>query len=329
MVIPLRPVTGQSNVTLLLDAHDPVKRGGTGQAIDWTAAAHVAAWRPILLAGGLAPENVVAAITRVRPFGIDVSSGVEDAPGIKNHGRLRGALQGHSCHRHRQLRDRQQGAILTRAAISASSAGVSFPKRSSSQSKSSNAPISRHVMIRTFRRELARLLTHYVGRPTPVYEAARLTQAAGGATIFLKREDLTHTGAHKINNALGQAMLAQRMGKRRDRRGNRSGPARRGDGHGLCAARTALPCLHGRRGHGSSGAQRLSDAPAGRGGGPCRRRQPNAEGRDQRSDARLGDQCGRHLLPARIGARPPSVPADGSGVSIRHRPRSARADSSS
>jgi len=63
--------------------------------------------------------------------------------------------------------------------------------------------------------ELERLLKQYVGRPTPVYPATRLTQAAGGAQIFLKREDLTHTGAHKINNALGQALLAVRMGKRR------------------------------------------------------------------------------------------------------------------
>jgi tryptophan synthase beta chain len=66
-----------------------------------------------------------------------------------------------------------------------------------------------------FQRELDRWLKHYVGRPTPVYEASRLTQSAGGATMFLKREDLTHTGAHKINNALGQALLAQRMGKQR------------------------------------------------------------------------------------------------------------------
>src|SRR5205814_6180339 len=55
----------------------------------------------------------------------------------------------------------------------------------------------------------------YVGRPTPVSEATRLSAASGGARIFLKREDLTHTGAHKINNALGQALLAVRMGKRR------------------------------------------------------------------------------------------------------------------
>src|SRR5438094_4836528 len=66
-----------------------------------------------------------------------------------------------------------------------------------------------------FHAELDRLLKHYVGRPTPISEAARLTAAFGGARIFLKREDLTHTGAHKINNALGQALLAVRMGKRR------------------------------------------------------------------------------------------------------------------
>ena len=60
-----------------------------------------------------------------------------------------------------------------------------------------------------------KLLREYVGRPTPLYFAQNLTRHAGGARIFLKREDLAHTGAHKINNALGQALLARRMGKRR------------------------------------------------------------------------------------------------------------------
>jgi tryptophan synthase beta chain len=67
----------------------------------------------------------------------------------------------------------------------------------------------------SFEAELSRLLAHYVGRPTPLWESRRLAEAAGGARIFLKREDLTHTGAHKINNALGQALLAKRMGKTR------------------------------------------------------------------------------------------------------------------
>ncbi len=66
-----------------------------------------------------------------------------------------------------------------------------------------------------FQRELAALLRHYVGRPSPLYFAKRLTEACGGARIFLKREDLNHTGAHKINNALGQALLTRRMGKQR------------------------------------------------------------------------------------------------------------------
>jgi tryptophan synthase beta chain len=62
---------------------------------------------------------------------------------------------------------------------------------------------------------LADLLRNYVGRPTPLFEATRLATSLGGARVFLKREDLAHTGAHKINNALGQALLAKRMGKRR------------------------------------------------------------------------------------------------------------------
>ncbi len=66
-----------------------------------------------------------------------------------------------------------------------------------------------------FQARLGDLLRTYVGRPTPISYAARLTEYAGGARIFLKREDLAHSGAHKINNALGQALLAQRMGKRR------------------------------------------------------------------------------------------------------------------
>jgi tryptophan synthase beta chain len=67
----------------------------------------------------------------------------------------------------------------------------------------------------TFQQRLAQLQQSYTGRPTPISYAARLTEHLGGARIYLKREDLAHTGAHKINNALGQALLAQRMGKQR------------------------------------------------------------------------------------------------------------------
>lgn len=80
-------------VTILLDAHDPERRGGTGRAVDWERAAEAAAARRIVLAGGLAPHNVAGAVARVRPFAIDVSSGVEAAPGVKDHGRLRALFE--------------------------------------------------------------------------------------------------------------------------------------------------------------------------------------------------------------------------------------------
>lgn len=66
-----------------------------------------------------------------------------------------------------------------------------------------------------FQEELAALLTHYAGRPTPLFAAQRLSDENGGARIYLKREDLAHTGAHKINNTLGQGLLARRMGKQK------------------------------------------------------------------------------------------------------------------
>jgi len=67
----------------------------------------------------------------------------------------------------------------------------------------------------SFQSELRNILTNYAGRPTPLFYASRLTEHAGGAKIYLKREDLLHTGAHKINNTLGQVLLARRMGKQR------------------------------------------------------------------------------------------------------------------
>lgn len=74
---------------MLLDVHDPVRRGGTGRTVDWSRASTVARRRPVILAGGLTPENVGEAISRVGPSGIDVSSGVESSPGLKDSDRLK------------------------------------------------------------------------------------------------------------------------------------------------------------------------------------------------------------------------------------------------
>jgi len=91
-----------------------------------------------------------------------------------------------------------------------------------------------------FQAELAGYLTHYVGRPSPLYFAARLTEYLGGAKIYFKREELNHTGAHKINNCMGQILLAQRMGKTRIIA--ETGAGQHGVASATVCARFGLPC---------------------------------------------------------------------------------------
>ena len=92
-----------------------------------------------------------------------------------------------------------------------------------------------------FQAEFDRDLAHYVGRPSPLYFAERLSAALGGARIYLKREDLNHTGAHKINNTIGQALLARRMGKRRIIA--ETGAGQHGVASATVAARLGLECV--------------------------------------------------------------------------------------
>jgi tryptophan synthase beta chain len=99
-----------------------------------------------------------------------------------------------------------------------------------------------HHFLKTpaFQQELTYHLTHYVGRQTPLYFAQRLTEALGGAKIYLKREDLNHTGAHKINNTLGQALLARHMGKTKIIA--ETGAGQHGVASATVAARFGLEC---------------------------------------------------------------------------------------
>jgi tryptophan synthase beta subunit len=92
-----------------------------------------------------------------------------------------------------------------------------------------------------FQAELDELHKHYVGRPTPLYFAERLTRESGGARIWLKREDLAHTGAHKINNAIGQALLARRIGAIRVVA--ETGAGQHGVASAAACARVGLPCV--------------------------------------------------------------------------------------
>src|SRR5438105_4587269 len=100
---------------------------------------------------------------------------------------------------------------------------------------------SRYREDAEFQAELAWELEHYVGRPSPIYHARRLTEQAGGAQIYLKREDLNHTGAHKVNNTVGQALLARRMGKPRVIA--ETGAGQHGVATATVAARYGMECV--------------------------------------------------------------------------------------
>ena len=116
-----------------------------------------------------------------------------------------------------------------------------------------------------FQRELQYYLREFCGRPTPLYFAERLTRELGGAKIYLKREDLLHTGAHKINNAMGQILLAKRMGRTAHHRRDRCGATRRRDGNCVGHVWFEVCHLYGRSGLRTTIAKRLSHEDARRG----------------------------------------------------------------
>ena len=109
-----------------------------------------------------------------------------------------------------------------------------------------------------FNRELTELLNEYAGRPSRLYFAQKMTKDLGGAKIYLKREDLNHTGAHKINNVLGQALLAKKMGK--TRLIAETGAGQHGVATATAAALFGMCGVYGRRRHTPAGAQCVSDA---------------------------------------------------------------------
>ncbi len=201
-------------VTLLVDATDEARKGGTGARADWTVAAAIAARRPVILAGGLTAGNVAQAIRAVRPIGVDVSSGVEQCPGVKDHGAMRRFFEA--------VRLEVGAGLPDFGRRDPDARGYFGPFGGRFVPETLVAPVEEleraYLDARAdpaFAVALSKTLATYAGRPTPLSEATRFSRAAGGARVFLKREDLAHTGAHKINNALGQALLAVRMGKSR------------------------------------------------------------------------------------------------------------------
>ncbi len=190
---------------LLLDS--PVG-GGSGQGWNFSLArALVGRGRRVWIAGGLGPENAADAVRAARPHGVDASSSLESEPGIKDAARVRAfvkavreAVAPHERPDERGYFGRYGGRFVPETLLPAV-----------------EELAETYEALRDdagFWQELASERAAYAGRPTPLYFARRMSEELG-VRVYLKREDLAHTGAHKINNAIGQALVARRMGKSR------------------------------------------------------------------------------------------------------------------
>ena len=194
---------------LLLDSQVEGAYGGTGITSDWILAHSIAERFPVIIAGGLSPENVVSVLDIVSPWGVDVSSGVE-TDGVKNTERIRAFIEAVKT-----INKAEDKLIPDSRGYFGQLGGRFVPETLVTALEELEAAYNGIMSDPGFWAEFNSLSCDYTGRPTPLYFAQRLSTLCGGARIYLKREDLAHTGAHKINNALGQGLLAKRMGKKR------------------------------------------------------------------------------------------------------------------
>ncbi|MBQ1894131.1 MAG: tryptophan synthase subunit beta [Clostridiales bacterium] len=189
---------------VLLDSGSGV--GGTGNSFDWSLIRGIK--RDYILAGGLDPDNVADAVKQIRPVAVDVSSGVE-TDGVKDRQKMiRFAGNVRSVNNGGATMADPKGRFGVHG-------GQYIPETLMNAVIELEEAYNRYKDDPEFNRELKDLLDQYAGRPSLLYYAEKMTKDLGGAKIYLKREDLNHTGSHKINNVLGQALLAKKMGKTR------------------------------------------------------------------------------------------------------------------
>ncbi len=191
----------QSCDGILLDTSHKGQSGGTSMAFDWNAAEGLSKKYRIILAGGLNPDNVSEAIRQVEPAAVDLNSGLE-TEGFKSRDKVAALFQ-------RLKEDFSMNKNF------GDFGGQYVPEALMYPLKEIEEAYKKAMASPSFHEELNYYLKDYVGRETPLYYAEQLTKKLGGAKIYLKREDLNHTGAHKINNVLGQILLAKRMGKKK------------------------------------------------------------------------------------------------------------------
>ncbi|MDD5190851.1 MAG: tryptophan synthase subunit beta, partial [Dehalococcoidales bacterium] len=206
---------GDKLFSVLLDTGKAGLYGGTGESFDWKVMDKVGAHLRVFIAGGLHPQNVGALIKDFSPRGVDVSSGVE-INGVKNHRLIKQFITAVRQVEVKGTKTMQQNRELPdQRGYFGDFGGRFVPEILAPALEELTAAYEKIKTGRGFWDEYRRLCRDYAGRPTALYPAERLTAQCGGARIYLKREDLAHTGAHKINNAIGQGLLAKSMGKKR------------------------------------------------------------------------------------------------------------------
>ncbi|MBQ9768050.1 MAG: tryptophan synthase subunit beta [Lachnospiraceae bacterium] len=178
---------------------------GSGEVFEWSLIKEIK--RPYFLAGGLTPENVSTALEELQPFAVDASSSLE-TEGCKDKEKMAAFV--------RAVRQRKDECAMEeingRFGVHG---GQYIPETLMNAVIELEQAYNHYKNDPEFNRELTELFNEYANRPSRLYYAKELTKVLGGAKIYLKREDLNHTGSHKINNVLGQALLAKKMGKTR------------------------------------------------------------------------------------------------------------------
>ncbi|RNF39247.1 tryptophan synthase subunit beta [Planococcus salinus] len=192
---------------VLVDAPGTDYRGGSGRVFDWSLLQNATIDKKrLIVAGGLHAENVRAAIGQTEPYMVDVSSGVE-TEGRKDSEKIHKFIQ--------QAKGGSMQETIEKKGFFGKYGGQFVPETLMKAVKELEQAYEDAKGDPEFQKEYHHYLKEYVGREQPLTYAQRLTEAWGGPKVYLKREDLNHTGAHKINNAIGQALLAMRMGKRK------------------------------------------------------------------------------------------------------------------
>lgn len=195
----------------IIDTKTETEWGGTGTCFDWKQIpmySNEANQQGVLcfIAGGVKPENVKK-LLNYNPSGIDVSSGIE-TDNQKDEGKMREMV----------ITVKQNEKATYKAPDKLGRFGIFggryVPETLMYALEELETAFNEAIKDESFFKQLHEEWEKYSGRPTPLTKADRLSDAIGGASIYLKREDLNHTGAHKINNAIAQALLARRMGKK-------------------------------------------------------------------------------------------------------------------